>query len=359
MAQQQPNQRSSKMSGFTAKQIATCVEGELIGPADVVVRGVRSLDEAQSHHLTFVRDHKNMDLWRSSKSSLVLISEHVQLDDQQIDPGRAMIRVQSADVALAQVLALFLPPKVAPPAGVHPGAVVADSTVLGENIAIAAGCVIGESVTIGSGCILHPRVTIMDRCTLGSDCELYPGVVLREDCELGDRVTIHANTVIGADGFGYCPTADGSGIMKIPHISGVRIGHDVEIGATTCIDRGKFTPTTIGDGTKIDNLCQIGHNCRIGRNCLIAGQVGLAGSVTVGDGVMIGGNVGVKDQITIGDGASLAASAAVMQDVPAGASWGGYPAQETKQALREIAAIRKLPDLIKTLRQQRSNKDDK
>jgi UDP-3-O-[3-hydroxymyristoyl] glucosamine N-acyltransferase len=210
--------------------------------------------------------------------------------------------------------------------------------------------VIGPGVTIGADTVLHANLSIMADSVIGADCRLYPGAVIRERCEIGDRVVIHCNAVIGSDGFGYTASSDGSGLMRIPHIGGVKIESDVEIGAGTCIDRGKFAQTVVGAGTKIDNLCQIAHNCRIGRCCLLAGRVALAGSVTLGDGVRLGGGVGVRDQVTIGAGASLAAYAAVMHDVPAGAVWGGYPAQDTKTALREIAAIRKLPDFIKHVR---------
>ena len=230
---------------------------------------------------------------------------------------------------------------------------IAESATIGSGVAVGPYCVIGRDVTIGDGTALHGRVSIMDRCTVGSACELFPGVVLREDSQVGEQTMIHANAVIGSDGFGYTPSADGRQIIKIPHLCGVTIGAYVEIGAGTCIDRGKFSPTTIGDGTKIDNMCQIGHNARIGRGCLIAGQAGLAGSVTIGDGVQLGGNVGVRDNVSIGDGAQIAAYAAVMEDVPAGAAYGGYPAQEIRQALREVAAVRKLPDLIKQLRTDR------
>ena len=155
---------------------------------------------------------------------------------------------------------------------------------------------------------------------------------------------------IGADGFGYRPALDGKSLVKIPQIGTVNIGREVEIGAGSCIDRGKFSATTIGDGTKIDNLVQIAHNCTIGRSCVIAGLVGISGSVTIGDGVMIGGNVGIADHITIGDGAKLGAKAGVMRDVAPGAFIVGAPARDTKKAMREWAALAKLPDLIKVWR---------
>jgi UDP-3-O-[3-hydroxymyristoyl] glucosamine N-acyltransferase len=190
----------------------------------------------------------------------------------------------------------------------------------------------------------------MEDAGIGPGCVLFPGVVVYHHCELGSGVIVNANTVIGADGFGYRPAPDGSGLVKIPQIGTVKIGNDVEIGAGACIDRGKFSATVIGDGTKIDNLCHIAHNCRIGKGCVLAAQVGLSGSVVVGDGVAIGGQVGVADHFTVGDGAQLAAQAGVISDVPAGATWFGTPAHDLRATLREAVALRRLPDLIKTLK---------
>ena len=186
----------------------------------------------------------------------------------------------------------------------------------------------------------------------GPGCELYPGVVIRERCELGARCTLHANAVIGADGFGYRPAPDGRGVIKIPQIGIVRLGNDVEIGASTCIDRAKFSATVIGDGTKIDNLCQIAHNCVVGRGCVIAGQAAIAGSVTMGDGVVIGGNASSVTTSRSATAPSIAGGAAVTEDVPAGETWAGYPAHaRATAALREYAAMRRmLPTWLNCMR---------
>jgi UDP-3-O-[3-hydroxymyristoyl] glucosamine N-acyltransferase len=157
-------------------------------------------------------------------------------------------------------------------------------------------------------------------------------------------VILHSNVSIGADGFGYEPSPDGAGLVKVPHLGTVSLEDDVEIGAGSCVDRGKFGATVVGRGTKIDNLVQIAHNCRIGRGCVIAGQSGFSGSVTVGDGVTIAGGVGVADHVTIGSGATIGARSGLMKDVPAGETHVGYPAYEAGIALRQAAALRKLPD---------------
>lgn len=340
------------MVTFTAQQIAERVHGELVGSPDLTIDGVEQLDRATARQLTFVRDQRHVGHWMRSQSKLTLVSQRVSVEP---DAGRAVIRVPNADVALAIALEMFAPAKVCPKEGVHPSASVDPTATLGANVAIGPGCVVGAAVHIGAGSVLHANVTVMDETKLGADCQLYPGVVVRDRCRLGDRVILHPNVVIGADGFGYTPAPDGAGFVKIPHIGNVVIEDDVEIGAGTCIDRGKTSATTIGKGTKIDNLCQIAHNCQIGKYCLIAAQSGLAGSVTLGDRVSLGGHVGIRDQVHIGAGAQLAAYAAVMEDVPENAVWGGTPAQELRQAMREVAAVRKLPDLFKTLRAGRGS----
>ena len=209
-------------------------------------------------------------------------------------------------------------------------------------------------VRIDAKCILYANVTVLDDTTIGPNTQLFPGVVIYHRCELGANVSIHANTVIGADGFGYRPSSDGASLIKIPQIGSVKIGDDVEIGASSCIDRGKFSATVIGDGTKIDNQCQIAHNCRIGQCCILAGQTGLAGSVTLGDRVVIGGKAGISDNLTIGNDAQIGGGSIVLDNVPADTTWLGYPAQNSRTALREISALHRLPDLVKS--QKRSKK---
>ncbi|MCC6579442.1 MAG: UDP-3-O-(3-hydroxymyristoyl)glucosamine N-acyltransferase [Phycisphaeraceae bacterium] len=335
------------MSSYTASQICQRVGGRLTGDAEVLIEGVEILGRAQARHVTFIRDARHAAEWAQSSAGAVLVADGV---DVQPIPSRAVIHVPEADLAMAIMLDLFALPRPLPKPGVHPSAVVDPSAQLGPGVAIGPHCTVGARVNLGRGVVLHANVVVLDDCVLGEKCELFPGVVVRERCELGCRVVIHSNAVIGADGFGYRASPDGKGVVKIPHIGFVRLGNDVEIGAGTCIDRGKLSPTTIGDGTKIDNLCQIAHNCEIGRMCLIAGQVGIAGSVTVGDGVRMGGKVAIRDNVTIGSGANLAACSAIMGDVPEGKTWGGYPARDAGEAMREIAMLKKLPDLVKMLK---------
>lgn len=332
----------------TAQDIAAAVGGRLTGPADLVVHAVEELERAEPGHLVFIRDRRHAGAWAACRARVALVSDQAAAEPGE---GRAVIAVADVDLALARVLEMLAPPAALPEPGVHPRATVDAGAQLGPDVRIGAGCFVGAGAVIGRGTVLHPNVTVMDQAVIGADCLLYPGVVIRDRCLVGDRCILHPNVVIGGDGFGYRPAPDGRGLVKLPHIGIVRLGQDVEIGAGTTIDRGKFSATEVGDGSKIDNLCQIGHNCRIGRGCILAAQVGLAGSVTVGDGAMLGGKVGVRDHTTIGAGAQLAAYAAVMGDVPAGAVWAGYPAQDFKATFRQVAAMRRLPDVLRKLKE--------
>lgn len=333
---------------YTTREIAERVGGRLVGAGDVAIEGVEQLEAARGGQISFIRDDHRAKQWGVSEASAALISEGVAVGGDS--SGRPLIYVPDADLALAEVLGLFAPPVPGPAVGVHPRAVVDGSAVLGAGVAVGPGCVVGARTRVGDGCVLHANVVLSEDVVLGPGCRLYAGVVIRERCELGARVIVHPNAVIGADGFGYRPAADGSGLVKIPQIGVVRMGDDVEIGAGTCIDRGKFAATTIGRGTKIDNLCQIGHNSRIGEHCVLAGQVGVAGSVVIEDWAMIGGQVGIADHVRIGRDARVTAQSGVIGDVPAGVVWGGMPAQEYRKTLRDWAMGRRLTELIKALK---------
>lgn len=333
---------------WTTSQIAERIDGQIDGPADLPIVGMTDMANATEGRITFIRDEKHAERWPSCGASAAIVPRNLKLEPGE---GKSLIRVTIADLAVAQTLELFAPPPPRPAPGVHHTAVIDASATVGQNVAIGPYVVIGGNSTIGDGTVIHANVSISEEVTIGSECTIWSGTVIRERCSLGDKCVIHPNVTIGSDGFGYRPSPDGSSIIKIPQIGRVEIGNRVEIGSGTCIDRGTFGPTTIGDDTKIDNLCQIAHNCKIGRCVIIAGQTGIAGSVTIGDGAMFGGGVGVKDHLTIGAGAKLGGRSALMNDVPPGENWGGYPAKPGKIARREVAAVAKLPDLIKKLRE--------
>ncbi len=257
--------------------------------------------------------------------------------------SRPALVVDDVELALAKVLPLFAAPIPRPLPGIHVTAHVANSAVVPADAAIGPHVIIGARTRLGSRCVLQANVVLSDDVVIGDDCQLFHGVVVRERVTIGNRVTIHAGSVIGMDGFGY--RWDGKQHVKIPHIGAVIVEDDVEIGSCVCVDRAKFGATRIGRGSKIDNLVQVGHNVQIGPHCIIVGQVGLAGSCKLGAGVVLGGQAAVRDHIQMGDGSMAAACSAVAQDVEPKMIVSGTPAIPHRQSLREQAALRQLPDL--------------
>lgn len=335
---------------LTTGRIAELTGGALRGSPDVPIEAVALLAEAGQGDLAFIGDAAHAKHWPDSRAAAALVDRKLDPLDPPAPDARAIILVDDVDLALALVLEALAPPPVLPPVGVHPSAVIDPAASLGDGCRIGPLCVVGARAQVGDGCVFHDRVTVMADARIGRGVTMFSGAVVRERCAVGDGSILHAGAVVGADGFGYRPAPDGRGLVKIPQIGDVRIGRDVEIGANACVDRAKFGSTIVGDGCKIDNLVQIGHNCRLGRCVVIAGLSGLAGSITVGDGVMIGGAADLKDHITIGPGAKIAGGAQVMNDVPAGETWAGSPAQEYRRAAREYAAVRQLPEALKQVR---------
>lgn len=338
------------MSKHTTKTIARAVKGELLGAADVPITGVHQIDAANQGQITFIGEQKFAERWPKSRASAALVARQVTLEADD----RPVIVVDDADLAMAVVLELFAPEPIWPEVGVHRSAVVDASANIDPSARIGPQCLIGPGVHIEARTVLHGQVTVLAQCAIGEDCVIWPGAVVRERCTIGHRCILHPNVTIGADGFGYRPATGATGpyLQKIPQIGTVMIEDDVEIGAGSCVDRGKFAETRIGAGTKIDNLVQIGHNCQLGRMVVLAGCVGVAGSVTIGDGTMIGGGAGLRDHITLGKRVQITAGALVADDVPDGQAWGGTPARPVRQAMREAMALRKLPDLVKQFKRR-------
>lgn len=337
------------MIEVTSGQVAAMLGAELVGSAQIRLTGIRGLEQATPTDLAFIRSASFAQRWAGSRAGAALVTRGVNVPGHDT-ATRALLVVPDADLAMLKLLEAFVPRPVRPAAGVHPSAVIDPSASIAPDACIGPQCVIGPRTTIGEGTVLHAGVMLGAAVRIGDRCVLYPGVVVYDRCEIGTRTTLHARVVIGADGFGYRPDPSGSGVLKVPHAGIVRIGNDVEIGAGSCIDRATFDATVIGDGTKIDNLVQIAHNCRIGRACLICGMCGMAGSVTVGDGVTIGGCCGIGDGLTIGSGATLGAKSGLMHDLPAGEAWLGYPAQPAREQLRTWSSVRSLPDLVRRLK---------
>ena len=327
------------MKSFTITQINALLKGELIGDTTQIIQGPEELKKSEPHHITFIGSRKYVPFWKDSKASAAVINENLD-----VEPGknRALIKVKNADLAMAKILEAFQPAMPAFDTDIHPTAVVHETAKIGSGCKIGANAYVGKNVVLGEGVVLYPNVTILDETTIGQHSVVWPGTVIRERCTIGAQCIFHNNVSIGADGFGYRPSDDGRGLVKIPQIGTVIIGNDVEIGANSCVDRGKFSATIIGDNCKIDNQVQIAHNCIMGRSCIMAGHSGLAGSVTLGDGVIIGGSASIKDHTTIHSGVTVGAGSGVVGDIEAGKTVLGYPAQESREMLKQWVMMRKL-----------------
>jgi len=327
------------MKSFTIQEINALINGEISGTTNNTITGLEQIQKANEHQATFIGNRKFAAHWNDSKASLAIVNDNLDLE-----PGdnRVLIKVKNADLAMAKLLDAFTPEAPHFETEIHPAAVIDPSAKIGSGSRVGAGCYVGKNVVLGENVTLYPNVTVLDETTIGNETTVWSGTIIRERSVIGSHCIFHNNVSIGADGFGYRPSDDGRGLVKIPHIGNVVIGNGVEIGANSCVDRGKFSSTILGDGCKIDNLVQIGHNCVLGRSCIMAGSSGLAGSVTLGDGVVIGGSASIKDHTTIHSGATVGAGSGVMNDVAAGKTVLGYPAVDSREMLKQWVALRKL-----------------
>ena len=326
------------MKTYSLSEINEVLKGIIIGHTSQMISDPEQLEMAKDTEISFIGNKKYEKVWEKSKACAAIVNE-----DVAIEPGenRAFIKVKNADLAMSQILSLFAPPTPLFSNDIHQTAVVDLSAIIGKGTKIGAGSYIGPKVTLGDNVIIYPNVTILDDCSIGNNTVIWSGTVIRERSIIGSDCIFHPNATIGADGFGFRPDPE-KGLVKIPQIGNVIIGNNVEIGANSCVDRGKFSSTILGDGCKIDNLVQIGHNCKLGRFCIMAGNSGLAGSVTLGDGVIIGGSASIKDHTTIGDGAIVGAGSGVTGDIPPGKVMLGYPAVEARDALKQWAILKRL-----------------
>jgi len=345
---QQKPRMSEPERKHTVDELARLIRGTVRGQGDVVITGFELVDTAGPADLTFVGESKYVKRWKQSRAAAAVISEKLLPQFDAADP-RPLIAVPDADWGMIELLRAVEPPEPQPDEGVHPSAVVHATAQLGARVRVGPQVTIDRGVRIGDDVVLHPGVRLYADVVVGEGSELHANAVVRHRCVLGRRVILHQNVSIGADGFGYRPPRGGHGWVKIPHIGNVVLEDDVEIGANSCVDRAKFGTTLIGEGTKIDNLCQIGHNCRLGKHVSISGLTGVAGTTIIEDGVMIGGGANIRDHITIGKLARVGGATGVSADVPPGMTVMGYPADEIQACLRQWAAIRKLPDVLRRL----------
>ena len=327
------------MKSFSIEEITSLVQGELIGNCKDLIFAPEQIQNAKKGNVTIIGNSKYTRLWETSNASMAIVYEGIKILPGE---GKAFVKVKNADLAMAILLDAFEPEPPYFDSDIHPTAVVNKTAKLGNGCKIGANSYVGKNVTIGDNVVIYPNVSIFDNTSIGNETIIWSGTVIRERSEIGSQCIFHSNVSIGADGFGYRPSIDGRGLVKIKHIGNVVIGNAVEVGANSCIDRGKFSATILGDGCKIDNLVQIGHNSVLGKCCIIAGNSGLAGSVTLGDGVIIGGSASIKDHVTIHSGATVGGGSGVISDVEAGKTVIGYPACDSREKMKQWVALRKL-----------------
>ena len=342
---------------LTAQHAAELCSAELIGDGTARFDRLSTIDGACPKAMTFVRKPAHLAQFLSSSAPCALVARSAVGETPTAPEGRALLIVDNADLAMVALLeyAHDRLPREQRPAGVHPLAFVDPTATVDPSACIAPFASVGAHAKVGAHTVLCEGARIGAYASIGERTTIHPNAVVGDRCTVGNRTTIFGGAVIGADGFGFLPAPGGAGIVKVPQIGDVVIGDLVEIGANTTIDRGKLGSTTIGMGTKIDNLVQIGHNCTIGRFCILCGMCGISGSVTIGDGARLGGRVGIADQVTIGAGATLAGGSAVMRDVPPGETHSGIPSRPYMDHMREVATLRHLPDLVRLAKKLREH----
>jgi UDP-3-O-[3-hydroxymyristoyl] glucosamine N-acyltransferase len=331
----------------TLGQLAELVAGKLSGPADLVIEGAASMVDAGPAHITFARSKKYLDQLATCRAAAIVVDRNVEIE------SRPLIQVDDVAQAFQIIAQYFCPPIERKRIGIHKNANVAETAIIGNNVNIWPGAFVGDYAVIGDNTTLMANCCVYEHCTIGSDTVIHSNAVVYERSIVGNRVIIHACAVIGANGFGYDSSAAG-------HQPGHQLGYvivedDVEVGASTSIDRASVGSTVIGAGTKLDNQVQIGHNCKIGKHNLFCAHVGIGGSCRTGDFVIMGGQVGIADHIEIGDRAVLGAKTGVMHSIASDETMLGAPAQPIKKQMQIWAATSKLPELRKQIKRLESS----
>ena len=331
---------------FTARQIAEMIDGRVEGNENAAVNSFAKIEEGREGAISFLSNPKYTHFLYDTRSTIVLVNEDLELEQPV---SATLIRVKNAYEAVARLLQLYdsMKPRKT---GIDPLASVSPSATIGKDVYIGAFACIGDGVEIGDGCQVYPHVVIGDGVKLGASCLLYPHVTIYQGCRLGNHVTIHAGSVIGADGFGFAPNTEG--YNKIPQIGIVVIEDNVEIGANTCVDRSTMGQTVIHKGVKLDNLIQVAHNCEIGENTVMSAQVGMAGSTKIGAWCMVGGQAGFAGHIHVADKTFVGAQCGVISDTKGnGEELIGSPAMNPREFFKAVAYWKRMGDMSKELRE--------
>ena len=324
---------------FTAKQIAAYIGGEVVGDESTAVHTFAKIEEGMPGALSFLSNPKYTSYIYDTKSSIVLVNSDF-VPERPINA--TLIKTANAYESLAKLMTLYesMKPKKS---GISPMASVAESATIGENVYIGPFVYIGEKVSVGDNTIIESGASVNDGASVGSDCILYNNVTIYHGCRMGNRCILHAGCVIGADGFGFAPGANG--YDKIPQIGIVILEDDVELGANACVDRATMGATVIKRGVKLDNMVQIGHNVVIDEHSVMSAQCGVAGSTKIGKWCMVGGQTGFNGHIQIGDGVKVGAHSAVPNNVKDGGAVFGYRAFEHTKFVRSSVVFKRLPEM--------------
>jgi UDP-3-O-[3-hydroxymyristoyl] glucosamine N-acyltransferase len=333
---------------FSAAQIAAIIQGRIEGDPAVSVGSFGKIEEAVAGQLAFLANPKYEEFLYNTGASIVIVNDSLELRQAL---KATLIRVPDAYTAFASLLAKYQELAAQQLVGIQEPSYISRTARLGEKIFVGAFAYLGENVLIGNNVKIHPQVYLGDNVTIQDNTVIHIGVKIYHDCVIGKNVTIHAGTVIGSDGFGFAPQADGS-FKKVPQTGNVVVEDNVEIGANATIDRATIGSTIIKAGAKLDNLIQVAHNVEVGNNTVIAAQAGVSGSTKIGNNVMIGGQAGIVGHIQIADGSKINAQSGVSKSIKVpNSAVTGSPAFEYTSALRSQAVSRNLPELEKRIKE--------
>lgn len=323
----------------TLAELAARVGGTVVGEGDIAIERICAVGDATPGALTFATDARYLAAALKTEAAAILVGADLKAEGG----STALLVVSDVRSALATLLALLRSPRPRGPFR-HPTATIESDAQVAADAFVGAGAYVGSQASVGAGSVVDVGAYVGARTILGQDCWLRPRATVMNDCRLGDRVVLETGSVVGSEGFGWA-ILDGT-LSRIPQVGNVVLDDDVEVGANTCIDRAQTGSTHIGEGTKIDNLVQIGHNCRIGRHSAFAALSGLAGTTIIGDFVQVGGMAAFKGHVTVGSHVTIAGGAEIWGDIPDGIMVSGVPAREHREHLRQEVLIRNLPKLV-------------